>query len=97
MGAVGLMDKIRDDAASTIKNLKAQGMRTVMLTGNNESTAKAVSSSIGLDNYHAGLLPEKNWTSLRIWRYGAESGCYTEFLKDMKQGCSAALMELGTQ
>lgn len=59
LGAVGLMDKIRDDAASTIKNLKAQGMRTVMLTGDNESTAKAVSSSIGLDNYYAGLLPEK--------------------------------------
>jgi Cd2+/Zn2+-exporting ATPase len=58
MGVVGLMDKIRDDAANTIKNLKSQGMKTVMLTGDNESTAKAVSSSIGIDRYYAGLLPE---------------------------------------
>ena len=55
---MGLMDKIRHVCESTVHELKNKGIKTVMLTGDNESVAKAVSSKIGIDEYYAGLLPE---------------------------------------
>ena len=58
IGVIGLMDKIRPLSRSTIQGLKERNIKTVMLTGDNESTAKAVSSKIGIDKYYAGLLPE---------------------------------------
>ncbi len=58
IGVIGLMDKIRPLSRSTIQGLKERNVKTVMLTGDNESTAKAVSSKIGIDKYYAGLLPE---------------------------------------
>lgn len=58
IGLIGLMDKIRPLSKSTIQGLKQNNIKTVMLTGDNEGTAKAVSSRIGIDEYYAGLLPE---------------------------------------
>jgi len=58
IGLIGLMDKIRDLSKSTVQGLKNKNIQTIMLTGDNEGTAKAVSSRIGLDKYYAGLLPE---------------------------------------
>jgi Cd2+/Zn2+-exporting ATPase len=58
IGLIGLMDKIRPLSRSTIQGLKQNNIKTVMLTGDNEGTARAVSSRIGIDKYYAGLLPE---------------------------------------
>jgi Cd2+/Zn2+-exporting ATPase len=58
IGLIGLMDKIRTLSRSTIQGLKESNIKTVMLTGDNEGTVKAVSSKIGIDKYYAGLLPE---------------------------------------
>ena len=58
IGLIGLRDKIRENAEKALQNLKNQGIKTVMLTGDNEGTAKAVSSQIGIDEYYSGLLPE---------------------------------------
>lgn len=58
IGVISLMDKIRPLSKSTIQGLKERNVKTVMLTGDNESTAKAVSTKIGIDKYYAGLLPE---------------------------------------
>ncbi len=58
IGLIGLMDKIRPLSRSTIQGLKKRNIKTVMLTGDNRGTAKAVSSRIGIDEYYAGLLPE---------------------------------------
>ncbi len=58
IGLIGLMDKIRPLSRSTIQGLRERNIKTVMLTGDNEGTAKAVSSKIGIDEYYAGLLPE---------------------------------------
>ncbi len=58
IGLIGLMDKIRALSGSTIQELKENNIKTVMLTGDNEGTAKGVSSRIGIDKYYAGLLPE---------------------------------------
>ena len=58
LGVIGLMDKIRLHSRDTIEGLKERNIKTVMLTGDNEGTAKAVSSKIGIEEYYAGLLPE---------------------------------------
>ena len=58
IGLIALMDKIRPLSRSTIQGLKEKNIKTVMLTGDNEGTAKAVSSQIGIEKYYAGLLPE---------------------------------------
>lgn len=55
---IGVMDPIREYAADTVKKLKADGIRTVMVTGDNEFSAKAISSSAGIDEYIAGVFPE---------------------------------------
>jgi len=58
IGLIGLMDKIRISSESTIRSLKERNIKTIMLTGDNEGTAKAVSSKIGIDKHYSGLLPE---------------------------------------
>lgn len=58
IGVIGLMDIVRPLSKSTIQELKENNIKTVMLTGDNEGTAKAVSSKIGIDKYYASLLPE---------------------------------------
>ncbi|NYB51100.1 MAG: cadmium-translocating P-type ATPase [Methanobacteriaceae archaeon] len=58
IGLIVLMDRIRGDAAKTVKYLKDNGIRTVMLTGDNQGTASAVASRLGLDECYHSLLPE---------------------------------------
>ncbi len=57
-GYLLIADVVKPHSAQAIKGLKAAGVRkTVMLTGDAEPVAKAVASHLGLDEYHAGLLP----------------------------------------
>lgn len=57
-GYLLIADVVKPHSAQAIKGLKAAGVRkTVMLTGDTEPVAKAVASDLGLDEYHAGLLP----------------------------------------
>ena len=58
IGVLALADRIRGEAAETIQALKENGFSTLMLTGDNERTAAAISVQAGLDGYRAGLLPE---------------------------------------
>ena len=57
-GYLLIADVVKSHSAAAIKGLKQAGVRkTVMLTGDAEPVAKAVSAELGLDEYHAGLLP----------------------------------------
>ena len=57
-GYLLIADVVKPHSAAAIKSLKQAGVRkTVMLTGDAEPVAKAVSAELGLDEYHAGLLP----------------------------------------
>ena len=57
-GYLLIADVVKPHSAAAIKGLKQAGIRkTVMLTGDAEPVAKAVSAELGLDEYHAGLLP----------------------------------------
>ena len=58
LGFIGMRDTVRITSKSTISKMKSNGIKTVMLTGDNEQTAKTVADDIGLDEYYAELLPE---------------------------------------
>ena len=58
IGLIGLMDKIRPLSKKTITILKEKNIRTIMLTGDNKGTARAVSCEIGINDYYSGLLPK---------------------------------------
>ncbi|MEX1192573.1 MAG: heavy metal translocating P-type ATPase [Brumimicrobium sp.] len=58
IGYIALADEIREDSYEAIKTLKKRGIKIVMATGDNEKVAKAVSNTLGLDDYYAEVLPE---------------------------------------
>ncbi|UWQ19702.1 cation-translocating P-type ATPase [Jannaschia sp. M317] len=65
MGLIELRDRIRPDARAVISRLHAQGVRKIiMLTGDNERTARAVAAEVGIDEVRAELLPEDKVTAI---------------------------------
>ncbi len=55
---IAAIDSIRDNAASVIKQLHQQNIKTIMLTGDNSHTAQKVANQIGIDQIQANLLPQ---------------------------------------
>jgi Cd2+/Zn2+-exporting ATPase len=63
VGHILISDRIKEDSASAIKALRDVGVsKIVMLTGDNEEVAGAVSKELGIDEYYAGLLPADKLT-----------------------------------
>ena len=57
-GSLAIRDTLKPTSAKAISSLRKAGVRkTVMLTGDNEATARAVAGELGISEYHAGLLP----------------------------------------
>ena len=57
LGILGIADIIKEGAASAIDALKKEGIDVIMLTGDNERTAKAIATELGLERVIAGVLP----------------------------------------
>lgn len=57
-GVIAVADVIKEDSPQAVKELQDMGMRVVMLTGDNERTAKAIGSQAGVDEVIAGVLPQ---------------------------------------
>ena len=65
IGILELRDRIRPDAKGVVARLHAQGVKTIiMLTGDNERTARAVAAEVGIDEIRAELLPEDKVTAI---------------------------------
>ncbi|MGC2573835.1 MAG: cation-translocating P-type ATPase [Candidatus Nitrosopolaris sp.] len=58
IGAVLLEDKVRQETKETIAKIMAMNIHVVMLTGDNERTARKIANEAGIEEYHADLLPE---------------------------------------
>ncbi|MGH9370700.1 MAG: HAD-IC family P-type ATPase, partial [Vicinamibacterales bacterium] len=58
-GLVGVADPIKETAREAIRALHADGIRVVMLTGDNRTTAEAVARSVGIDRVEADVLPDR--------------------------------------
>jgi len=68
-GVIALGDTVRPGAARAVERLAELGVEhTVMLTGDNERTARAIASEVGVDEYRAGLLPEEKVEALENLR-----------------------------
>ena len=72
IGLIGVSDRIRPEAVGAIATLKARGIRTVMLTGDNRRTAEKVAAEIGIDEVIAEVLPDGK--SAEISRLRGTSG-----------------------
>jgi Cd2+/Zn2+-exporting ATPase len=60
IGALGIADTLRESAATLRREVQAAGIKhVVMLTGDDPRTARAIAASAGIDEVHAGLLPEE--------------------------------------
>ena len=59
LGIIAVADVIREESPKAIKKLKEMGIRVVMLTGDNEETAKAIGKQVGADDVIAGVLPHE--------------------------------------
>ena len=57
-GIIAVADTIKEDSPQAIKEMRNMGIRVVMLTGDNESTAKAIGAKAGVDEVIAGVLPD---------------------------------------
>ena len=58
LGVIAVADTVKDDSREAIAQLKEMGVRVVMITGDNERTAKAIGDSVGVDRVYASIMPE---------------------------------------
>jgi len=64
-GTVGVADPVKDSARDAIGVLHAEGIRVVMLTGDNRTTAEAVARILGIDHVEADVLPDQKATVVK--------------------------------
>ncbi len=57
-GALSVADPVKSSTSEALRELRRDGMRIVMVTGDNAATARAVARQLGIDEVHAGVLPE---------------------------------------
>src|SRR5690606_4247162 len=65
VGFVVISDKIKESSEKAIRRLQEEGLVVIMLTGDNEDTARAVSETIGLNGYKAQMLPEDKMNEVK--------------------------------
>lgn len=68
-----LRDTIRSSSKKAIKQLKAKGVHTIMLTGDNRLTAEAIAKEAGIEQYIADCLPEEKVTHLKTLKKSYEN------------------------
>ncbi|MBQ6153814.1 MAG: heavy metal translocating P-type ATPase [Ruminococcus sp.] len=57
LGVIAISDAVKEDSKEAIEDLRAMGVRSVMLTGDNEKTAQTIGSAVGIDSIYAAVLP----------------------------------------
>ena len=65
LGLIALADTVREDSATAIADMKAMGLRVVMLTGDNSRTANAIGKAAGVDEVVSELLPDGKEAAVR--------------------------------
>jgi Cu2+-exporting ATPase len=71
-GVIAVADTVKETAKSAVNQLSEMGINTVMITGDNESTAAAIASQVGINNVVSGVLPNEKEGAVRLM---SNSGC----------------------
>lgn len=79
VGAIALSDIVKEESKHSIKMLKEMGIKTIMLTGDNEGVAKQVAGILGIDEYYAEVLPHDK---VKVVRKVKERGLITAMIGD---------------
>lgn len=76
LGIAAVADTVKEDSAEAVRQMKNMGLRVVMLTGDNERTARAIGKRAGVDEVIAGVLPDGKESVIRALkeRFGGEDG-----------------------
>jgi heavy metal translocating P-type ATPase len=64
-GVIGVADKIKETSAKAIQLLQKMGVKVIMMTGDNEDTAKAVARELHLDGFEADCLPDDKYNKIK--------------------------------
>jgi Cu2+-exporting ATPase len=72
LGIIALEDKLRQDAASTVSQLLARGLRVVLLTGDGEGVAQAIADQLGITEVLARVKPQEKATVIASLQQGKE-------------------------
>ncbi|SFU60171.1 heavy metal translocating P-type ATPase [Halomonas korlensis] len=79
----GISDPLRHDTIEAVKRLQADGLKVVMLTGDNAHTAAAIAREVGIDDFRAGLLPEDKHAEIeRLQQAGEVVGMVGDGIND---------------
>ncbi|PMR76288.1 copper-translocating P-type ATPase [Billgrantia endophytica] len=79
----GISDPLRADTVTAIRRLQADGLKVVMLTGDNVHTARAIAAEVGIDDFRAGLLPEDKHAEIeRLQQAGEVVGMVGDGIND---------------
>lgn len=99
LGIIAVADAMKEDSRQAVREFKEMGLRVVMLTGDNEVTAKAIGQKAGVDEVIAGVLPDEKAGTIRALQNGMEeaehSGATTDSItKSMLQDRSGTKIRL---
>jgi P-type Cu+ transporter len=67
-GIIGVSDLVKPEAGDVIRDLRSMNIEPVMLTGDNERAASAIASSVGIDSFVAGILPDRKESIIREYQ-----------------------------
>src|SRR3990167_9494931 len=87
IGVVAVADSLKEDAQAAITELRALGIHTVMLTGDNPRAAAHIAAQVGIDSVHAGVLPSGKVEVIR--QLQAEYGQWVAMVGDGINGAPA--------
>lgn len=82
LGSILISDEEKPTARPAVQDLRAQGVRTVMLTGDDPAVARQVAQDLGIDEVHAGLLPADKVQQVEALLAQKENGKMLAFVGD---------------
>jgi len=92
-GLFALADALKDESAEAVASLKERGLRVVMLTGDNQATARAVAERVGIEEVRAEVLPDQKAAAVQAFQ---EEGAVVAMVGDgINDGPALARADVG--